>query len=434
MYRRTRDRKTALRGRLRLRRRHEPPWTVGDNVNLAVGQGDFLATPLQLAVAYAAIENGGTVVRPHVGLQITDPDGRVLQQIEPQAGAPRRHPADRPAGDPRRPARRRAGAGRHLGRRVRAASRKPVYGKTGTAQHRQSATSPGTSPTCPTRSDRSSSPRPSSRAASAPRPPRPAVRLILSQWFGVRREIVSGTSQHADEHATPDPAAASTRSRAAAARGLLLDPWLLLATLGLIACSLVTIKGATRNDIPGSPLYFFERQLGYAIVGLLLMLLLTRFDYSRLREFKLPIYGAADRLERARAGARLGRARLAPLDRPAVLPVPAVRARQAAADRRAVGVRRRPLAPARRARDDRAADAARARSGRARDDPAGPRLRARLRDGRAGHPLRRRHARPPARRPGGVVRRRDGARARRPLRRSACTCSSRIRWSVSRAS
>jgi rod shape determining protein RodA len=41
---------------------------------------------------------------------------------------------------------------------------------------------------------------------------------------------------------------------------LRLDPLLLLATLGLIACSLVALKGATRNDIPGSPLYYVERQ------------------------------------------------------------------------------------------------------------------------------------------------------------------------------
>jgi rod shape determining protein RodA len=72
---------------------------------------------------------------------------------------------------------------------------------------------------------------------------------------------------------------------------ILLDPWLLLATLGLVVCSVVTIKGATRNDFPGNPDHFFQRQLGYAIVGIVLMLLLTRFDYSRLRDFKLPIYG-----------------------------------------------------------------------------------------------------------------------------------------------
>jgi rod shape determining protein RodA len=72
---------------------------------------------------------------------------------------------------------------------------------------------------------------------------------------------------------------------------LLLDPWLLLATLGLVACSVATLEGATRNDIPGNPDYYFQRQLGYAVAGVVLMLALTRFDYSRLREFKLPIYG-----------------------------------------------------------------------------------------------------------------------------------------------
>src|SRR5205823_8844110 len=64
------------------------PWSVGDNENLAVGQGDLEATPLQLAVAYSAIANGGTVVRPHVGLEVDAPDGTVLQRIDP---APARH-------------------------------------------------------------------------------------------------------------------------------------------------------------------------------------------------------------------------------------------------------------------------------------------------------------------------------------------------------
>ena len=36
-------------------------WSAGDNVNLAVGQGDLQASPLQMAVAYAAIANGGEV-------------------------------------------------------------------------------------------------------------------------------------------------------------------------------------------------------------------------------------------------------------------------------------------------------------------------------------------------------------------------------------
>ncbi|MDX6586692.1 MAG: penicillin-binding protein 2 [Solirubrobacterales bacterium] len=59
------------------------PWTVGDNVNLSIGQGDLLAAPLQLAVAYATLGNGGTVVTPHVGLRSEDPDGKVVQEIAP---------------------------------------------------------------------------------------------------------------------------------------------------------------------------------------------------------------------------------------------------------------------------------------------------------------------------------------------------------------
>jgi penicillin-binding protein 2 len=62
-------------------------WSVGDNMNLAVGQGDLQATPLQLATAYAAIGNGGEVVRPHLGMEAEDPSGAQTQAFEP---APRR--------------------------------------------------------------------------------------------------------------------------------------------------------------------------------------------------------------------------------------------------------------------------------------------------------------------------------------------------------
>jgi penicillin-binding protein 2 len=73
------------------RKRHVPscgiadgrPWSIGDNINLAVGQGDVQVTPLQLAVAYSAIANGGKVVRPHIGLDAQEPDGTVLQRIDP---------------------------------------------------------------------------------------------------------------------------------------------------------------------------------------------------------------------------------------------------------------------------------------------------------------------------------------------------------------
>lgn len=42
------------------------PWYVGDTYNMSIGQGDVLVTPLQMAVATAAIANGGTVWKPHL--------------------------------------------------------------------------------------------------------------------------------------------------------------------------------------------------------------------------------------------------------------------------------------------------------------------------------------------------------------------------------
>jgi penicillin-binding protein 2 len=59
------------------------PWSIGDNESLAVGQGDVQVTPLQLAVAYSALANGGTIVRPHFGADVQDQDGTVLQTINP---------------------------------------------------------------------------------------------------------------------------------------------------------------------------------------------------------------------------------------------------------------------------------------------------------------------------------------------------------------
>jgi penicillin-binding protein 2 len=58
------------------------PWGPGDNINLSVGQGDLQANPLQMAVAYAAIANGGKIVRPHLGQRIEDSGGRVLQEFD----------------------------------------------------------------------------------------------------------------------------------------------------------------------------------------------------------------------------------------------------------------------------------------------------------------------------------------------------------------
>jgi penicillin-binding protein 2 len=78
----------AWRNKLYKEHQTDRPWTVGDAVNLAIGQGDLQADPLQMALAYAAIANGGDVVRPHVGLEVQDQRGGVVQEINP---GPQRH-------------------------------------------------------------------------------------------------------------------------------------------------------------------------------------------------------------------------------------------------------------------------------------------------------------------------------------------------------
>lgn len=57
---------------------------AGDMVNFSIGQGDTLMTPLQMAVMYGAIANGGKLVVPQVAKAIVEPSGRVVKEFAPQ--------------------------------------------------------------------------------------------------------------------------------------------------------------------------------------------------------------------------------------------------------------------------------------------------------------------------------------------------------------
>jgi penicillin-binding protein 2 len=70
------------RNRLFKKKLTDRPWTVGDNINLSVGQGDLQADPAQLAVAYSSVANGGRVLVPRLGLRIEDSSGRALQELD----------------------------------------------------------------------------------------------------------------------------------------------------------------------------------------------------------------------------------------------------------------------------------------------------------------------------------------------------------------
>jgi len=63
-------------------KRERSLWLPGDNVSLAVGQGDLLVTPLQLTSGYAALANGGTLFTPRLASAVLEP-GTGLDQPQP---------------------------------------------------------------------------------------------------------------------------------------------------------------------------------------------------------------------------------------------------------------------------------------------------------------------------------------------------------------
>ncbi|MFI9273822.1 penicillin-binding protein 2 [Kitasatospora sp. NPDC052896] len=58
---------------------------AGDMVNYAIGQGDTLVTPVQMARIYSALANGGTLYRPSVAKAVVTPSGQLVRNIAPHA-------------------------------------------------------------------------------------------------------------------------------------------------------------------------------------------------------------------------------------------------------------------------------------------------------------------------------------------------------------
>jgi penicillin-binding protein 2 len=179
------------------------PWSVGDNMHLAVGQGDLLTSPLQMAVAYSTLATAfssggeGTVVRPHLGMEIDDEHGRLVQALSfPPVRHVHLNPSD--VGLVMEGIHQAASQPGGTSADVWAGwnqEQHPVYGKTGTAEHVG-------------KEDQSW------YICYLPDPARPIViavtveqggfgaetaapiaRLIASQWFGKPKRFVSGASK-----------------------------------------------------------------------------------------------------------------------------------------------------------------------------------------------------------------------------------------------
>jgi penicillin-binding protein 2 len=175
-------------------------WNPGDNENFAVGQGGLQATPLQMAIAYSTIVNGGRVPTPHLGLQTQDSRG-IAQPLDfPSKRKVTIKPEWRDA-----VMRGLYGAANEDGGTSKAVfdngwprDRFPVYGKTGTAERQPQRdqswyaaysydkTNPDAKPivvVCTIE-----------QGGFGADAAAPAARLILSKWFGVQAKLVRGDS------------------------------------------------------------------------------------------------------------------------------------------------------------------------------------------------------------------------------------------------
>ncbi|HEY6889578.1 MAG TPA: penicillin-binding transpeptidase domain-containing protein [Solirubrobacter sp.] len=177
----------------------ERTWTTGDNVNLAVGQGDLQATPLQVAVAYSALENGGTIVKPHLGQAIEDGNGVTVQELPVKKGKKIKiDPQDRAVvlDGLHRAATEQGGTSADVFKGFPKTYTDNLYGKTGTVERQPNPdqawyacfVKDGSKPIVVVVTVE--------RGGFGAETAAPAARLILSQWFDVKnREFKSGSNQ-----------------------------------------------------------------------------------------------------------------------------------------------------------------------------------------------------------------------------------------------
>jgi penicillin-binding protein 2 len=175
-------------------------WNPGDEANFAVGQGGLQATPLQMAVAYSTIIDGGRVVTPHLGASIENPTTGVSEPID----KPSRRKVDI---DPAwrqtimdglyAAANKDKGTSQTVWAEGWPKDRFPIYGKTGTAERngqQDQSWYVGYS------YDHTPDRRPIVVVATIERggfgaaAAAPAVRLIMSKWFDVDPKLVRGES------------------------------------------------------------------------------------------------------------------------------------------------------------------------------------------------------------------------------------------------
>jgi penicillin-binding protein 2 len=178
-------------------------WNPGDNENFAVGQGDLQATPLQMAVAYSTIVNAGRVPTPHLGAEIEDARGVVEKIDKPSKRKVDIKPEwrDTIMQGLHEAANNDGGTSKQVWDEGWPRDRFPIFGKTGTAERKYLGQDVDQSWYVGYSYDGDPKHKPILVVCTVERggfgadAAAPAVRLIMSQWFGIEKKLVRGESQ-----------------------------------------------------------------------------------------------------------------------------------------------------------------------------------------------------------------------------------------------
>ena len=276
-------------------------WHPGDQINLSIGQGDLQITPLQLAVAYAAIANGGTIVTPHVVQDVERPGRTPITFAHPT------HPV--PGLDPGVLAAIRQGLDgvTHdvdgTAYQVFGNFAVNVAGKTGTAQvfapdgHELPSTravrlvrSRGQPEDRRRRDHQRRRPRRLRRGTRGDALLRRLLRRRDPQDRRRERPLELMSSLYLPNEAIRTRAELKKAAQPSLATYLRRVDWLLYAAvLGLALLSLETIAAGTKDDLAGNPTYYVDAQRLNFIVGGVGMLVATFINPSLYRRLAWPL-------------------------------------------------------------------------------------------------------------------------------------------------
>jgi penicillin-binding protein 2 len=175
-------------------------WNPGDESNFAVGQGGLQATPLQMAVAYSTIINGGLVPTPHLGAEVENSRGYIQKIDKPTRRSINIKPEWRAAimQGLSQAASQKGGTSKQVWDSGWPRSRFPIFGKTGTAQRNGQQDQ---SWYVAYSYDKDPKNKPIvivctvEQGGFGAETAAPIARLIMSKWFGVAPKLVRGSSQ-----------------------------------------------------------------------------------------------------------------------------------------------------------------------------------------------------------------------------------------------